>query len=252
MIGWLRQPRRRAPSPPPPARVARPTIAVAGRELPLAIRRLSSARRMTLRLAPDGSEARLTLPPWGRIADAVAFARDRSDWLERQLAVVPAAAPPQPGEALPYRGSRLRIDWRAGAPRKPAIGDDAVILGGPEETVSRRLQRWLEGEALRLAQADAADYAARAGMAPPPLRLSRARRRWGSCAGDGTVRINWRLIMAPDAVRRSVVAHEIAHRVHFHHGPAFHRLLAELFEGDLAAANCWLKRDGATLYAPFG
>jgi hypothetical protein len=36
--------------------------------------------------------------------------------------------------------------------------------------------------------------------------------------------------MAPDAVRRSVVAHEVAHLVHFDHSPAFHALLDALFE----------------------
>jgi predicted metal-dependent hydrolase len=69
---------------------------------------------------------------------------------------------------------------------------------------------------------------------------------------DGAIRINWRLIMAPDFVRRSVVAHEVAHLLHFDHSPAFHDCLAGLFEGDVAAANAWLKRDGRGLYQPFG
>ena len=102
------------------------------------------------------------------------------------------------------------------------------------------------------ASAEKAYDALTAGVALPPLRLARARRRWGSCAGDGTVRINWRLVMAPDAVRRSVVAHEIAHLVHFDHGPAFHALLAALYEGEIAQANRWLKREGPRLYVPFG
>jgi len=82
--------------------------------------------------------------------------------------------------------------------------------------------------------------------------LSNARRRWGSCAADGAIRINWRLIMAPDFVRRSVVAHEVAHLVHFNHSPAFHACLKGLFDGDLAAADSWLKREGRSLYQPFG
>ncbi|MEC7398577.1 MAG: M48 family metallopeptidase, partial [Pseudomonadota bacterium] len=90
------------------------------------------------------------------------------------------------------------------------------------------------------------------GIAAPPLRLSRAQRRWGSCSSSGTVRINWRLVQAPDAVRRSVVAHEVAHLVHFDHSPAFHALLAELYEGDQHEADAWLKTKGRTLYADFG
>ncbi|MFX8523827.1 M48 family metallopeptidase, partial [Acinetobacter baumannii] len=78
---------------------------------------------------------------------------------------------------------------------------------------------------------------ARAGLAVPRLALSRAQRRWGSCAADGTIRINWRLVMAPDAVRRSVVAHEVAHITHFDHSPAFHAHLDRLYEGSIAQAN---------------
>ena len=58
--------------------------------------------------------------------------------------------------------------------------------------------------------------------------------------------------MAPDHVRRSVVAHEVAHLVHFDHSPAFHALLGELYEGDLRQADHWLKREGRRLYAAFG
>ena len=64
--------------------------------------------------------------------------------------------------------------------------------------------------------------------------------------------MNWRLIMAADAVRRSVVAHEVAHLIHFDHSPAFHALLAELFEGDIEHANRWLKADRRRLYSYFG
>ena len=248
MIDWL----RRAPREPSGPSVTRRTLRLGPRELPLAIRRLRTARRMTLRLAPDGSEARITLPPWGRIAEAEAFARDRAAWLSRQLDALPSAEPPRNGGEIAYRGEALRIEWRPDAPRKPVLDDGAVLLGGSEDSLARRVQRWLEGEALRLTAADAADYSAAAGVSAPTLRLSRARRRWGSCAGDATVRINWRLVMAPDAVRRSVVAHEIAHLVHFDHSPAFHRLLGAIYEHDLAAANRWLKRQGRALYTPFG
>ena len=66
------------------------------------------------------------------------------------------------------------------------------------------------------------------------------------------MRINWRLVMAPDAVRRSVVAHEVAHLLHFDHGPAFKAALAAIYDGDLAASDRWLKAHGRTLYAAFG
>jgi len=231
-------------------------VTVGGRELPLAIRRHPRARRLTMRLAPDGSEVRITLPRWGRTLDALVFVRNRTEWLESQLAAVPRAAPPTPGGALAYRGERLTIAWHAQHKRTPVTADGELRIGGPAETLSARLRRWLEAEALRLLAEDLAQYCALAGLPVPELRLSRAQRRWGSCSGPKErgrcIRVNWRLVQAPDAVRRSVVAHEVAHLVHFDHSPAFRALLGRLFEGDLQTADDWLRGEGRSLYAAFG
>jgi predicted metal-dependent hydrolase len=241
MIDWLKRSPREAPS-----------IALGGAVLPIAIRRLAHARRMTLRLAPDGSEVRLSIPRWGRTAEALAFAHARADWLAEQLAAVPRRQAPEPGGVIAYRGRMLRIEHAPDAPRRALLRGDSLRVGGPEAALPGRLRRWLEVEARVLLAADLAHYCALARRSVPKLALSNARRRWGSCGPDGAIRINWRLIMAPDAVRRSVVAHEVAHLVHFDHSPGFHAFLAELYEGDLATANAWLKREGRALYAPFG
>ncbi|MFT4027438.1 MAG: SprT family zinc-dependent metalloprotease [Novosphingobium sp.] len=227
-------------------------VTLGDRTVPLVIRRLPHARRLTLRLAPDGSEVRVSAPRMARSADVIAFAEANAEWLAGQLAKVPARLEPGVGSTLPFRGEALSLVHDGKAPRRPVLDDGALLLGGTAESIAPRLRRWLDGEARRLMALDLAEYCAKAGVPTPKLSLSNARRRWGSCSARGAIRINWRLIMAPDAVRRSVVAHEVAHLVHFDHGPKFHALLGELFEGDLAAANRWLKREGQGLYAPFG
>lgn len=247
MIGWL--PRARVRPAPVPM-----SIEVGGRCLPIELRPLRHARRMTLRLAPDGSAARISMPAWVAPEEALRFARDRADWLAAQLDRVPAATPLGPGATVPYRGQPHVIVWHAAAPRRMMhdASSATLTLGGPVETLDRRLARWLEGEALTLIAQDLAHYCARVGKPVPALALSRAQRRWGSCAADGTIRINWRLIMAPDSVRRAVIAHEVAHLSHFDHSPAFHAHLGALFEGSIPATNQWLKRHGRSLYVPFG
>lgn len=240
MPDWLRRGADEAPS-----------IDIGERVLPVIVRRLAQARRMTLRLSPDGREVRISMPRWGRTADALAFAQARRDWLATQLNALPAAAPLAHGETLPFRGNPLRIEHDPAAPRRALACEAAIRIGGTAESVPSRLKRWLQAEARALIAEDLAEYCARAGVAAPRLLLSSARRRWGSCAGDGTIRINWRLVMAPDHVRRSVVAHEVTHLVHFDHSPRFHALLSELYEGDIEEANLWLKRKGRSLYAHF-
>ena len=214
MIDWLRgEPRD-------------PTVTIGGREVPLAIRRHARAKRMTMRMAPDGSEVRITLPRWGRTADALVFVKSRGDWLERQLAAVPRAAPPTPGGSIAYRGQRLAIEWDPCLPRKAAPTERALQLGGPEATVPARVQRWLEGEALRLVQHDLDHYCALAVRPVPRLRLSRALRRWGSCSGPkaGAGRseciASMALIQAPEQRARSSCARSRPSGP-FRHSPAF-------------------------------
>ena len=239
MIEWLQRP------------AGDPVLEIGGRTLPVAIRRHPRAKRMTLRLAPDGGEIRVTIPRWGRTQDALAFAHSRSEWLAQQLAALPPPIAIVPGGTIRFRGGELEIDWHEDHPRRPLPVEGAIRLGGPESHLSTRLQRWLETRALELMQDDLAHYCECAGMAAPRLALSRAKRRWGSCSTTGTVRINWRLVQAPDFVRRSVVAHEVAHLVHFDHGREFHALLASLYGERLAEADAWLKEHGRSLYAAF-
>ena len=241
MIDWLRRDPRDVPS-----------VTVGESVLPIVIRRHPTARRMIMRLSHDGREVRLTIPRWGRTDEAIRFARSRSDWLSEALADIPPAQDVLPGSSIAYRGRPLAIEHRDGAARKPEPHGDMLVVGGPAHMLAGRIRRWLEAEARLHLAADLSKYCGRVERDAPRLTLSNAQKRWGSCAHDGSIRVNWRLIMAPDFVRCSVVAHEVAHLLHFDHSPKFHALLANLFEGDIEEANLWLRRNGRSLYLPFG
>ncbi len=140
-------------------------------------------------------------------------------------------------------------------PEDPSLrwGDDQadtfiLTCGGPIEQFPARIERWLKREALRLLTEDTAHYAAKAGVTVAQVAVGDPKARWGSCSSSGTIRYSWRLLLAPGHVRRATVAHEVAHRVHMHHGPAFHALVATLFEGDPDAARRWLRAEGAALH----
>jgi predicted metal-dependent hydrolase len=53
--------------------------------------------------------------------------------------------------------------------------------------------------------------------------------------------------MAPASVRRSVIAHEVAHMRHMNHSPDFYAWLDVLFEGNRKAGDQWLKMHGTGL-----
>lgn len=240
MIDWLKRP------------PVDPEIELNGDIVPIVLRQHPRAKRLTLRLAPDGKSVQITLPGWANTNEAIAFAHARTNWLAEQHARIPQRVAPEPGGEVSYRGEPITLVWDATAPRRPELAGKSLTLGGPESNFSSRVRRWLEQKAQALFEADMRDYTSAAHLDAVPVAISRAQKRWGSCSDKSRIRINWRLVQAPDHVRRSVVAHEVAHLVHFDHSPAFHALLSEIYEHDIAVADSWLKQHGRSLYASFG
>lgn len=224
-------------------------MVVAGQVLTVAIRRHAQSRSMRLRYDAAEQSVRITIPTWASDREALALAHGHRDWIARQMErAVPPQALVDGAEVLVY-GRNVRIAWRADAPRGPRMQDDVLILGGAAESVSARVLRWLMAEAKRAYADDLAFYCDRAGVTPPRLSIGDARSRWGSCSTRGGIRMNWRLIMAPPEVRRSVVAHEVAHLTHMDHSPRFYAHLDAIFDGDRRACDAWLKTHGRTLRA---
>lgn len=206
------------------------------------------ARRMRLSIDPASGLVRLTLPPRGSKRDGLAWAASKQDWIAAQRARLPRAVPFVPGAVIPFGDAELTLEWRAGAARTPVLEGDGLIVGGPVEGFSGRIERWLKREALGVLTAETLAVAGRAGLSIKRVAIGDARARWGSCSASGAIRYSWRLILAPAYVRRFVVAHEVAHRVHMNHGPAFHALERELLGADPRPATAWLRRHGAGLH----
>ena len=207
------------------------------------------ARRTKLSFDPLTGRARLTLPPRASIERAVAWARGQQAWLARQRDAMPPPRPLTPGTMIPVDGRDLVIVHDATAARLPVVADMRLVVGGPADMVERRVAAWLKRRALALLEAETASYAARAGVFVTRVAIGDPRGRWGSCAHDGAIRYSWRLLLAPPEVRRATVAHEVAHRLHMDHSPAFHAAVQRLFGRDPAPERAWLRAHGAALHS---
>lgn len=214
------------------------------------VRLVHHARSRRYRLVFDAARAelRLTLPRRGSAAKALRWASEQQEWLVEQVgkAVVPVDI--GPGSTVPLFGIDRHIAWNPALPRAVRLDGDTLYLGGPADGVGRRVERWLKAQALELMAEESRDIAARAGLAVGRIGIGDPRSRWGSCTATGDLRYSWRLVMAPDHVRRATVAHEVAHLRHMDHGRAFHALVDELHDGDVAAARTWLRREGRGLH----
>ncbi len=228
-----------------------PVVDIEGEDVPVRIKRTSQARRISMRADVVKREIRITMPTYAPTSAAMEFVATKKQWLAARLHSAPQSAPMDAGGTVAVEGEPHRIIWVEGASRsvRRVESDDGTELhvGGPEDRVKDRILRWLQTEARAVFTADIAEYCDRAGEEPPLLSLGDPRSRWGSCSSRGTISLSWRLIMAPASVRRSVIAHEVAHMRHMDHSPSFYAWFETLFEGDRKAADRWLKMHGTAL-----
>ena len=56
---------------------------------------------------------------------------------------------------------------------------------------------------------------------PSRVLIRNQRKRWGSCSSDGSIRLNWRVVMAEPALIDYVVVHELAHLDVMNHSPRY-------------------------------
>jgi predicted metal-dependent hydrolase len=215
--------------------------------VPIEIRPLRNARRLRLRFDEASGMLRLTCPWRTSRRAALTWALDQLEWIEAQIARSEPGEPFEGGAIIPLEGKDTRIVWDPSAPRTPSLTSGELRVGGPEAGLQRRIELFLKRRALDVISAEVREYAAKADVTAASVSVGDAATRWGSCSSRGGIRLSWRLILAPPAVRRYVVAHEVAHLVHLDHSATFKALEARLYGPGLSEAKAALRRIGPRL-----
>ena len=101
-----------------------------------------------------------------------------------------------------------------------------------EESVREALRAWYRQQAEARFYRRMEIYAERASWLDGrriTLHLRRMTSTWGTCRRGGVIRLNTHLIKAPLATLDYVIAHELCHMRHMHHGPSFWAQVNELY-----------------------
>jgi predicted metal-dependent hydrolase len=214
--------------------------------IPYRIRRSTRVRRVRVAVDLDrGVEVVLPMRTPDRAA-AAAVAELRP-WIERRLEEV-AALRTRLAERVgwvPYLDDRLVLVEEDGRTRVHRRGLQ-LLVPSDDDARRRALELWYR----RVARDEVArrlDLAtAAAGLQYTRLSIRGQRTRWASCAADGAMSFNWRLLLAPERVLDYVVWHEVCHLEVANHSARFWTLVERRCP-DWREPAAWLRKNGRDL-----
>ena len=144
------------------------------------------------------------------------------------------------GEHLLYLGNDIQLKIVPNKTNKAPLFDQNILfIISPEANnhaiVARKVIQWYKNQAALDFNRRLEILAAKLGVTTPPLTLSNAQSRWGSCNSRGQIRLNWRLLQAPPHIINYVICHELAHLKQMNHSAKFWAVVEQLFPNYKAA-----------------
>lgn len=205
-----------------------------GESVAVQVKRRKGTRHLRLRL-DRSNRVVVSVPLCYSDREALKFVAKQRDWLEDQLACVPAV--------------RNLADWLEEHPRLTGSGDrfavrvEATERGRAdyifEENGAAIVLRVPVGNAdsdaglIQLVRRFAKDamacrvayHAKRLDLKFTKLSVRDQASRWGSCSSSGGISLNWRLVLVAPELQDYVILHELAHLTEMNHSRRFWALL---------------------------
>ncbi len=218
--------------------------------IPYQLKRSSRRRTLALQVGPHGLV--VLAPLYLEKQQIDIFIAQKSAWINQHLQhqqQKPQQGYPVGGDQLPLRDQSLKLRVVEDALSAVTLDGDTlwVQLSRRIKAENRQkhllslLQEWYQQEAQLYFSQRLVYWCQRMGLSYRQLLIKGWQTKWGSCHSDGTVSLNWRLLLAPGWVSDYVIVHELAHLRQMNHSPAFWALVSEYFP-QWRAAKDYLKQ----------
>ena len=196
--------------------------------------RRSDRRTKTVEVAVTPLGVRVYAPRAAPVDDLKQFVEAKAPWILGHLADLERSCLPglREGQIMPYLGRAVPLSYETGDLPGPVVDYDGsrftvTVPPGPRDdarllSVGHTFVAWYNARAWERIPATVDAWWPLLGHGPKSRVLIRDQKsRWASCARDGTLRFNWRIIMLEPRLIDYVVVHELAHLRVKGHPPEF-------------------------------
>lgn len=212
-------------------------------QLKLEIKQTSKAKRLILRVLPEGI-IRVTAPKRVRRSEIDDLIRINSEWIQKKwmmLSQLPKPVEIQFGhlEKIPFQGRLLTLEIIDGKGPVQLL-DQTLIVPVPlkitismgedraKEFIRKSVLKWYKQQALDRIKIKVLEYTEKIGMSAKSIALKNYTARWGACSSKGDLIFNWQIVAFEPLILDYVVAHEVCHLKEMNHSVRFYEWLNRL------------------------
>ena len=203
--------------------------------------RRSARRKKTVQILVEADGIHVIAPKNTPTGELEAIVRRRARWILTRLSEEQLAAEPKrflDGDTLPYLGRDVPIAFKPAESVLPVVKfvqqrfeiTEPMDLDGEAraESIRQAMIAWCRARAAERFSESVERWRPRLSSRSVPRVIIRdQRRRWGSCALDGTLRFSWRAIMLAPDLLEYIVVHELAHLTISGHSKEFWALVIQ-------------------------
>ena len=124
-----------------------------------------------------------------------------------------------------------------------------ITINNPKEDLPALAEVWARKQAQEILPQKVALWAQKMGVQYNNIVIKDQKSLWGSCSQKKNLNFSYRLIKMPLSIIDYLIVHELAHLIHFNHGPEFWACV-EGYIPNYKDARKWLNTNRYAVMAP--
>ena len=207
------------------------------------VNRKNIIRRLSLKVCRVTGQISINASVYIPNSDIINFFNKNRSWVSKQLnkCVVPMLV--EKGLRLPIEGNYYEIVLKNNISAVGLYNSSKICLPKNIMNIGQAVQKFLIKYCKSIMIPIILKKSNLLNKKIKKISFKDTKSRWGSCSAQGSVMLNWRLIMAPQSVYKYVIVHELSHLVHMNHGNRFWKLVGELHPNYMYDRE-WLNKNG--------
>ena len=154
----------------------------------------------------------------------VSFIQKKEKWIKNKIELQKSIE----GEIFKFIGEDLILKINIGNKKEAYIKNGFLYLtinnkDNNKEKIKKKMELFYRGLSKKILEEKTFSHSKKMNLYPKKVKVRSYKNRWGSCAYNGDISYNWKLIMLPEKIIDYVIVHELCHLIHFNHSKDFWR-----------------------------